>query len=169
VNNDSIRTLNNETEQNVLSANFALKRLFEFSKIVLNEINSFTPQVDEIVIKSVDKKIPLADFASMLKIISIKNQYGYVKYLIIDEDIVVEEDDVYTITYSKFPNIDSILNEINLPSNVGEDVLINGLNSYYCLAVGLFNEFNIYNERYRERLTNLKNLKVFKMPCRSWQ
>lgn len=169
LNDEMIANLTVETEQEILTNNFAFKRLYEFSKIVLNEINSYMPRAEEVVCKSVDKKISLENFVNMSKIIGVKGQYGYVKYLIVEDLLVVEEDDTYTIIYEALPNVVSVLDEITLSHNVAEDMLVYGLNAYYCLAVGLFSEFNIYNEHYHERLNKLKNLKVFAMPCRSWR
>lgn len=113
LNDDKILTITPTNERDVVDGNFALKRLYEFSKIVLNEINSCITQ--------------------------------------------------------KIADVVSILDNIDLPTDVGDDVLVCGLNAYYSLAVGLFAEYNVYKKHYQERLSKLKNLKVFAMPCRSWQ
>lgn len=113
LNDEKFANITSSTEQQVLNENFALKRLYEFAKIVLNEIGSH-----------------------------------------ISQDI---------------SNATSILENIDLPAEIGEDILVCGLNAYYALAVGLFSEFNIYNTNYRQKLNKIKNLKVFAMPCRSWQ
>ena len=113
LNDERVLTINVSNEQEIIDTNFALKRLYEFSKIVLNEIDSY-----------------------------------------VSDNISA---------------VNSILNNIDLPADVGEDILVHGLNMYYALAVGLFEEFNIYNTYYHERLNGIKNLKVFAMPCRSWR
>ena len=62
-----------------------------------------------------------------------------------------------------------LFNEIDtLNGVIGDDLLVNGLNAYYCLSAGLFEEYNVYNARYIDTLSSLKNPKVFAMPCRSW-
>lgn len=169
LNDTAIKGITSETEDEILTNNFALKRLYEFSKIILSEINSHAPQTEEAVCNALDKKIELSKFTNLSKIIGVKSQYGYVKHLIVDNNIVVEQDGEYIVIYETSPNVDSMFNEIKLSSRVSEDVLVCGLNAYYCLAVGLFSEFNIYNEHYHEGLNKLKNPKVFAMPCRSWQ
>ena len=66
--------LTTENEQEFLNNNFALNRLFQFSKVVLNEINFHMPKVDEVVCQSIDKKISLSAIPSLMKIIGIKNK-----------------------------------------------------------------------------------------------
>ena len=165
----NLDTISIENEQDVLANNFALKRLYEFAKIVIYEIASHIASVKEIKCKSTDKEILITDIDDMAKIIGVKNHYGYVKYSLTEDAIKLDEDDVYTVIYTQRPIINSVLCEIALPNaEMGDDILIHGLNSYYCLAVGLFKEFNVYNESYADKLSKLKNLKVFAMPCRSW-
>lgn len=114
LNDESLKTITTENEQELLNDNFVLKRLYELSKIVINEINSYSH------VSSVE--------------------------------------------------INSLFYQIEIPnSSIGEDVFVYGLNAYYCLAVGLYSEYNIYIEHYNKRIDKFKNLKVFKMPCRSWQ
>ena len=167
---DNLSDINADNEQTYLDSNFALKRLYEFVKIVLNEISSYLPKVSQINIKTIDQKIALNNLTQLSKIIGVKKELGYVKYTIVDNSIKLDEDGIYTVIYKQYPKIDSLLNEIDIYSDMlGEDVFVYGLNSYYCLATGLFNEFNIYNAHYSERLNNLKNPKLFSMPVRSWQ
>ena len=71
--------------------------------------------------------------------------------------------------YQRYPTTSSILFPVeNFHGNVSNDTLIAGLNSYYCLATGMYAEYNVYNAQYVDRLSRIKNLKVFAMPCRRW-
>ena len=170
INDASLTNLDLNSEQDCLNNNFALKRMFEFVKIVLNEISSHLPKITEAECKTTDKKISLDALTRVSKIISVKNNFGHVKYSIVDGNIRLEQDGTYTIIYKQYPLVDSILNEIDIYSDMlGEDILVYGLNAYYCLATGVFSEFNVYNAHYIERLNGLKNLKLFAMPRRSWQ
>ena len=169
LNDNALADITANTEANVIDNNFALKRLYEFSKIVLNEISSYLSKIAHAEYSSKDNKIPLSVLDRLSKIISIKNEFGYVKYKLIDDNIVVDENGVYTITFNQYPQANSLLNEIELNSEIGEDVLVYGLNSYYCLATGLLNEYNVYNAHYIDRLSKINNLKLFSMPCRSWE
>lgn len=167
---DNIATITADNESIVLENNFALKRLYEFSKIVLNEISTCLPNVKEVKCNSSDKTISLNVLTRVAKVVGVKNQFGFVNFSIIKEDIKLEKDDLYTIVYHQYPKVDSLLSEIEIYNDmIGEDILVHGLNAYYCLATGLFAEFNVYNSHYIDKLNNLKNLKVFAMPCRSWE
>ena len=162
--------ISSATEHAVLESNFALKRLFEFSKIVLQEIGSYVPKIVEVEYQANGNLIPISEFERLAKIISIKNQFGYVKYSQFEGNIKVPESGLYIIQFKEYPKIDSVLDQIDLYNDmITEDILVYGLNSYYCLAARLFNEFNVYNQHYNDRLNKLKTLKVFAMPCRSWQ
>lgn len=166
----NLATITVENEATVLESNFALKRLYEFSKIVLNEISSCLPNVKEVECESSNKSISLNLLTRVSKVVGVKNQFGFVNFSIVKEAIKVDKDGTYAVIYNQYPEVDSLLSEIEIYNDmIGEDILVHGLNSYYCLATGLFAEFNVYNSHYTDRLNNLKNLKVFAMPCRSWE
>lgn len=168
--NAELGDITTENENEVLANNFALKRLYEFSKIVINEINSHSPTVVQVEYEATNNQIPLSAFERLSKIISVKNQYGYSKYSQVGDCIKVAQNGRYVVEYRQYPEINSILSPIEMDNDIiTEDILVYGLNAYYCLATGLFNEFNVYNEHYTNKLNRLKNLKVFAMPCRSWQ
>ena len=158
-----------DTQESVLSNNFTLKRMFEFAKLVINEVSAYTSNLKQIKLSSINCKIELKDIPNFFKIVEIKNQFGTVKYEIINNALNFEKDEWYTIIYQALPDIKAINQEIDLCNGmVGEDVFLSGLNSYYCLATGLFAEYNVYHAQYSERLSKIKNLKLFAMPCRSW-
>ncbi|MFQ6724495.1 MAG: hypothetical protein ACLRFE_04120 [Clostridia bacterium] len=161
-------SINFENEQEILNNNFALKRLFEFAKLVISEVSSYSPKVDEVELSSVDGKINIDSIHDLLKIIAIKNEYGYAKFIEQNNNIVVDDDGEYTIVYYKAPEVNSVLSKIEINKQLGEDLLLMGVNSYYCLATGLYAEYNIYNNQYVDRLSRIRNLKIFSMPCRSW-
>ena len=170
LNDTSLATITSSNQDEMLNNNFALKRLYEFSKIVVNEISSYIPQVQEVEVEVVNKTIPSNTFERLSKIIGIKNEYGYVKYTIVDNCIKLLDNGKFVVVFNQSPQINGLLDEVELYSDeLGEDILIYGLNAYYCLATGLFQEFNVYNAHYAQRLEKLKNIKVFAMPCRSWK
>lgn len=164
---ESLNSVTSENEVNVLSNNFELKRLFEFSKLVLNEVISYSPNIKRKEFKVENGAISIDEIDNVLKIIGVKNDSGYVKFSIVDNQIKLK-DGVYTIIYNQSPIVDSILSNIDINGDVSEDLLVAGVNSYYCLATGLYAEYNVYNSQFVDRLSRIKNLKLFAMPCRSW-
>jgi len=169
LNDNELDGINASNEQTCLDNNFALKRLFEFTKIVLNEISSHLPKIVEVKCNAVGNKIELGTLNRMSKIVSVKNQGMYVKYSVVDNSIKVAQDGEYVVSYKQYPQVDSVLDEVDIYSEyLGEDIFVYGLNAYYCLASGLFSEFNVYNAHYSERLNDLKDLKLFSMPRRRW-
>ena len=167
---DKLNSITTENEKEVLSSNFALTRLFEFSKVMLNEIASYyLPIVKTVECETTNQQIDLNVCPNLSRIIGIKNHNTFVRYKIEDGVIKVKNDGVYTVIYNHQPKLESVFDSIEIfDEDIGEDVLINGLNSYYCLATGLFEEFNVYNDQYISKLSKLKNLRVFALPCRGW-
>jgi len=168
INDKTDITENNQ--EDILTNNFALKRLYEFSKMVINEINMKTPKYIETKCNAIDGYISLDTFERLAKIICVKDKFSCVKYTQESNAIKVQQAGTYWVVFKQYPKVDSLLDEIEIcGDSVTEDVYICGLNSYYCLATGLFEEFNIYNQQYTSKLDKIKNLKVFSMPCRSWE
>ena len=153
----------------VLSNNEQLNRMFELCKVVLSEIYSHAAKEDEVVVSANNNLIDKKSLGCVGKIVSIKNQYGKADYQIKDDYIVVDNDGEYVVRYVIAPNAEFLNNEIDTLNGVITDsLLINGLSAYYCLTAGLFEEYNVYNARYVDGFSNLKNPKLFAMPCRSW-
>ncbi len=169
VNDKELKFVDSNTQDEVLDKNFPLKRMFEFAKIVINEVASYAPKVYETKYKTTNKKIRLSSIVNLAKIIAIKYQGNDVKYTSDNINLEFEHDGEYTIVYTYYPSV-SDLNDHIVKNNdkIDDDIYIYGLNAYYCLAIGLVEEFNVYHAHYTKRLANIKNLKIFAMPCRSW-
>ena len=164
----NITDITESNEAEMLSKNLTLKKLHEFAKVMLNEVNSYLPKIAQMKAKTIDKKISLVG-KNITNIISVKNDFGYVKYENVGSNLIFDTDGEYTIIYNPKLKTDSVLDIVeNYDGQIGDDLLINGLSSYYCLSMGMFAEFNVYHAHYAERLSRLKSLKVFSMPCRSW-
>ena len=167
---ENVNSINAQNEKDVLASNFALTRLFEFAKVMFNEIASYyLPIVKTVDCETTNKQIDLNNCTNLFRIIGIRLNNAFVRYKVEDNVIKLKQDGVYTIIYNQQPKIDSVLDSVDFfDVDISEDVLVSGINSYYCLATGLFEEFNVYNEQYIAKLSKLKNMKVFAMPCRGW-
>ena len=169
LNESELDSITNNTQTTVLDNNEHLNRMFELSKIVLSEIYSHVAMEVEVVAKADGYRIDKRALGNVGRIVSVKNQYGKVNYQIKDNEIIVEDNGDYIVKCIVVPNTMYLFNEIDtLNGVIGDDLLVNGLNAYYCLSAGLFEEYNVYNARYIDVLSSLKNPKVFAMPCRSW-
>ena len=167
---DTLKDVSYGDELTALQNNAELNRMFEMAKLVLDEVNNYSPNVLQYTGQTKDKKIDTNNFYNYAKIISVKDENGrYVKFSNSVRYVNLDKDGTYTITYVKSPDMDSMLNSIDYQKGkITEKLLVNGLNSYYCLANGLLPEFNVYNKLYLNQLSRLKNIKLFAMPCRSW-
>lgn len=170
ISNASLNTITAENELEVLENNVALKKLYELTMLMLNEIATYyMPIMKTVELNSVDKKIDLSKCQNVLKVVGVKLDDVFVKFFVEDGNILVKNDGCYTVIFQQTPAIQSLLDNVNFfDENVSEDLLVDGLNSYYCLACGLFKEFSLYNEKYSKKLANLRNLPIFNLPCRSW-
>lgn len=159
----------NEAQLTILSSNSQLNRMFELTKVVLCEVYSYANKEIEVTANAIDCQIDKSSLGNVGRIVLVRNQYGKANYRIIDDRIMVEHDGEYVIKCVVAPSTDYLNNEIDMLNGaISEDMLINGLNAYYCLTAGLFEEYNVYNGRYLDGFSKLKNSKLFAMPCRSW-
>lgn len=168
---ENLDSVDETNETTILNNNFALKRMFEFVKVMLSEISSsYIPIIKEMKCSSSEGKILLNNFTNLAKVIGVKYNDKFTKYTIDNNSIIVNKDGEFVVVYRTQPNVSSLLDDVEIfDETIGEDTLVYGLNSYYCLATGLFQEFNVYNENYSSKLSKLSNGKLFDMPCRRWE
>lgn len=169
LNDSALENLGISKEQDALANNFTLTRYFELAKLVINEVGSYAPIIKRHIFKTQNNVIDVYGVAGCVKVISVENDNGYVKFDVIEGKIYLKENGSYYVTYASLSQTDYLNDSIDTrTTGVGEEVFINGLNAYYCLAMGLYAEYNVYNAQYVDRLNGIKKLKVFAMPCRSW-
>lgn len=164
-----LSTLTNNTQSTILSNNTQLNRMFELTKIVLSEVYAYISKEVEVKVNSENKQINKSLLGEIAKVVSLKDGCGKVDFTLNDNGIEIGQDGEYVVKCIVAPNVKYLLNEIDmLNGDISEDLLINGLNAYYCLTAGLFEEYNVYNARYIDGFSRLRNPKLFAMPCRSW-
>ena len=165
--NEVLNKLTKENESELDSQD--VKRLFTIFKLMLNDFcTNYTPLCSTQNIKVVDNNFPIKDIVNFYKIKNIKDGNRIVNYKIVNKNIVINNGE-YVVNYYSLPNINSFFDELDFLSSLSPEVLVFGLCAFYCLSVGLFDEFKIYNEKYKSRAEAIKNLKIFEMPQRKWQ
>ena len=158
-----------EKEEEILN-NEEIKKLFNLSNLVLHDLcTNYVPIVNKQVVAIKNKNYEIKNLANFYKIKNVKKNNLPVDYKIISKNIVVEDDGEYEINYYYLPNVKSLFDELDFLSTLSPEVLVYGLCAFYCLSVGLFDEFKIYNEKYKSRAEAIKNLKVFELPKRKWE
>ena len=165
--NEVLNTLTKENESELDSQD--VKRMFTIFKLMLNDFcTNYTPLCSTQNIKVEDNNFPIKDIVNFYKIKNIKNGNRIVNYKIVNKNIVINNGE-YVVNYYSLPNVNSFFDELDFLSSLSPEVLVFGLCAFYCLSVGLFDEFKIYNEKYKSRAEAIKNLKIFEMPQRKWQ
>lgn len=167
----SLNSVRASNEEDCRDNNFTLNRMFEILNIMLQDISTDYAQIQkEEVRDTTSMMISISSLRNFMKVLSVKQNGVSVQYDLINGQIRLPSNGNYTVRYLARATADSLLDEINMfNGKVGDDVLVYGLTALYCLAVGLFDEFNVYNSIYVDKLDALKTLKIINMPCRRWE
>lgn len=173
LNDDNLFGEGREPTEVMIANNPTLRLMFELAKQVIFEVNSYIQKERTTEAWVVgDNKMRITTFinGATAKILSVRDEQGrYVDFWINNEFLILEKEGRYTIRYSCEPNVPNMFVDIDLCKGpVSEDLIVNGLNAYYCLSNGMINEFNIYHSHYVDGLNRLRKGKVFSMPCRRW-
>ena len=159
----------NENEAEVLE-NEQVASLFNLIKFSIQELcTNYVPFLVGETVVTADCKYNLYKLKNYIRLHEITKNGEQVKYKIINRCLQFEEDGEYNIEYVSYPEINSLFEEIDFLHKFNADVMVYGLCAYFSLAHGLFEEFKGYHEIYVEKAENLRELKVFSMPQRSWQ
>lgn len=144
--------------------------LFNLIKFSIQELcSNYVPFAVSETVNTTNCKYFLSDLKNYIRLNEIKRCGQDVKHKIVNRCIQFEEDGEYQIYYMSYPEIHSMFEEFDFLTTLNPDVVVYGLCAYFSLANGLFEEFKGYHEIYIEKAENLKELKVFTMPQRSWQ
>ena len=166
---DTLKSTTQETESETCNKT-NIKRLFELSKFSIQELcSNYLPVSNRTNITTTNSSFSLKDLTNYIRIQNVYEQGKLAKYKIINRNIVFEKDGEYTIEYFTYPLITSLFDELDFIQNFNPDVVVLGLCAYYCLAVGLFDEYQKFHDAYVERAESLKSLKVFALPSRRWE
>ncbi len=159
------------TEENESTAleNEKISKLFNLVKFSLQELcTNYIPVIEKTEITTTDKKFALGNLENYIRIFKVFDGEEAVKFKIINRNLTMEEDGTYMVEYYTYPTINSLFDEIDFLSNFSPDAVVFSLCAYYCLAVGLFDDFNEFHEKYLTVAENLKNIRIFSLPQRRW-
>ncbi len=164
-----MKTSNEENESSALE-NEEIARLYNLIKFSLQELcTNYVPMVQQTEVTTIDKKFLITSLTNFIRVHNVFLNGSAVKYKIINRYLTMENDGTYLVEYYTYPSIESMFEDIDFLSNFSPDALIFSLCAYYCLAVGLFDEFNEFHDRYIDVAENLKNIRIFNLPQRRWE
>ena len=166
------KALNNITEENegLALSNEDVYCLFNLVKYSIQELcTNYVPVAAIETVKTYNKAIEINKLTNFIRVQNIYKDEELVKYKIINRCIYFEEDGEYSVQYATYPQIESLLEEIDFLSNFSPDIVVLGLSAYYALSKGRFDEFEIYHNQYVEKAESIKGLKMFNMPQRRWE
>lgn len=112
-------------------------------------------------------KSKLSDDILIKSIYDSKNRL--VRYIIEDDNIVFQKDDIYKIKYIHLPKIDNLYSCVDgILSYFTIDTILYGILQSYCFMVGRYVEYNSYRELFENCLPNKILEKSFDIPSRIW-
>lgn len=159
-----------ETEATVLN-NAEVSKLYKLLKFSIQELCSNYVAVataNQLVVTGGTK--PLNELDNFIRLIGVFDQEDKpVKYKIQNRALVIDKDGTYTIKYTTYPVVESLFDDVDYFAKFSPDVMIFGLCSYYCLANGMFEDFEHFHTRYTQIAEGLKRLRVFDLPKRCWE
>jgi len=168
---DSLTNVTDKNCETIVENNFVVNRMYEILKILLTNIASdYAPIIKFKKVKSQNQIIKILDVDKDIKFMQVRKDNIPVKYKLYNDNINLAFDGEFEIKYSQTPTLNNLLEDINFfNGQISSDLLVYGLSALYCLAVGLFDEFNVYNTIYMDRLSAVKALKIIDMPYRRWE
>lgn len=151
-------------------ANKEVQELVNFADMSVKEIcSNYLPYEVESSITTTDKKYPLNSLNNLLRVVDVKKGDNYVDFKIISRNLVFDEDGTYTVIYNSYPTITSLSDDLSFLQRLGTDVVVYAVCAYYCLAKGMFEEFDSFYGQYNDRASAIKDVKTFIMPQRRWE
>ncbi len=165
-----LKEITEENEAELLSNRPKIATLFNLIKFSIRELcTNYVPVKTKEKVFIQDKKYPVSALKNYIRIQSLEENSQLIKYKLINREIVVEKPGEYVVNYLTYPEINSMLDEIDFLSHLSPDVIVLGLCSYYALTYGMFEDFKELNAKYVQKAESLKTLKIFELPARRWE
>jgi len=158
-----------ENEDSILSSNENLKLLFDLLKLQIEELQTGVCEyIDSVELEFVSNCCNISNIQNLIRIKSLIKNNEKIPFKIINNKIFTTCSGKIDVVYSRLILPNSILDDIKYCSVISEEIYVYGLLSYYCLHVGLFEEYNNYFQLYSEKIKNIKNLRIFSLKLREW-
>lgn len=164
-----LRATTDENSDETLK-NVNINRLFELSKFSIQEFcTNYVPITNQTTINTTNKTYQVKNLTNFIRMLNAYKGGESVKYKLINRNLVFDKDGEYTLFYLTYPNLTSLFDELDFLTNLNPDVIVFGLCAYYCLAVGLFSEYEDFHEKYVDKAESLKTLRSLNLPNRRWE
>ncbi len=158
-----------ETEAQALQ-HTEIKILFDLCKYSIQEFcSNYVPMIVSTTITTNNLEYPISSLTNYLRVKGVYRDNQPIKFKIINRNFVFDEDGTYEIEYASYPVITSLFTNVDFTETVSLDVITLGLCAYYSLAKGMYDDFKNYLEEYKSRAENIKEIRIFNTPLRSWQ
>ncbi len=158
-----------ETSEETLLQDSTISRLFNLCRFSIQEIcTNYQISLDTQTITTTDRTYSIKNLTNFIRMHGAKKDGKKVRFKLNGRNLVFREEGEYEICYCTYPEITSIFDEIDFVSNISLDLYVYGLCAYYCLAVGMFDDFKDFHERYTEKAEKIKELRIFELPEKRW-
>lgn len=165
-----LANVENEADLNTMPNSKEINRLLNLFKFVIQEIcTNYIPVIDTVEINTVNKQYTLSTLNNYIRLRDVQKDGNFVKYKVKNRVLNVEEDGLYTVSYETYPDITNLLDEASFIDVINPDILIYGVCAYYCIAKGLFDDFEWYHDIFVEKAESVRGLKNFYLPQRRWE
>ncbi len=155
-----------------LQYNTVLINLLMCLDSVLSELNNILPNIAVADLEAVDGILPQDKFPTpMLEVIRLTDRGGNsLPYRYMSGGLLVEGSGQVHVVYSTPYDKCTYLGDINIASGkIDSRVLTHGLCSEYCLLEGDYDNFTMWESRYRNSLPNVSHkISSINMPSRGW-
>ena len=163
--NSEMEILQNTTqddENQVLQDNEKIRSLFNLIQFSVKELcTNYIPMITNVDIVTEEKQYPISSLENYIRIQNVFKDNIATKFKIINRNLIFDEDGCYMVSYSSFPTINSMFEDIDFLQDFSPDAIVFGLCSYFSLAHGMFDEFERFHEKYIMKAESLKDIRNF--------
>ena len=140
------------------------------NNVCVHIATNYIPLYNQEKLTVTDNKISIDSLTQKLfKVKKITNKSGYVKFTIIDKNIVCDNGEV-SVLYSYYPNSFEMTDDIiDFNGKVSLFGYCYGIASEYCLSKGDYEQAYFWDDKYKELLKNsAKRTDYLKLKNRRW-